>query len=737
MQSFNYPLSLVTLFALSYAAQGFANTQVDKDAYLIIGGGTIISMQAGMKGAKKPDKYIYNEDYSLLVKGNVIESIAKNADIKAMVPKGKKVDYLNLKGQTLLPGFIEPHAHLQLTVAGAKFTNLMPCLPDKYQKTYYQDYQWLYNTGKKDKKDNCLLYIDKAINTLANSTAIDGWLIGNGMDPSRMLLTEKAAGLNANKDFLHYPASYFIKYNPDAFSASPAFILDQSGHLGYVNEQAFIASGICGKTFDISKKAYMEKTGISTLSSEDDTFFNQYLGHEIVCQGSAKEMVLSQKMAAYQFGFPDGEWGIVETKPGSGEWVFSGLLKEESSFYPLLGPLINWFAKAPVDTKARFSEQMEQDMLKVLNIASQQGVTTFAEGGGSSQALIESYQRIASRSDMPTRLRTLYTWDAKWDEKSLDKNQLPQKVSFDSGLFSAEGVKLWADGSTQGCSAYLGQDYDEKGLCSDYDRGHQNYDKQAMEARLKKYAENNWYVHIHANGNSAINNAIDALNSLGKTYPSFKALPSVLIHSTVNGDSEDPLTIPKKIAALRNKDDLPNLSTSHLIGHVAYWGASLVNSLGEKRAQHIDPTQTEWKKGIPLSLHSDMAVSPLYPLWFVEQAVSRNTWAYPKLSGEGKPLNNIDEALTPYQALLAVTLHPAMQHNIGDKLGSLEKGKLADMVVLAKNPLTLAKPTEIHNIAVSCTFLNGKQVIWKYPESNAVRPTPNCNIIKDHNMATW
>lgn len=734
MKTYQCVLSTLIFFLISacYSTSNETSALSTKDQYLVISGGNIITMQGSMAEAKTPDKYIFDQDYSLLVKNDLIQAIAKTSAIVSMIPKGKRVDYLDLKGQTLLPGFIEPHAHLQLTVAAAKLTNLMACLPDKYQIIFQKDYAWLNQSN-----DMCLLYIEDAINILAKSepmgcdltshdsnvakqkgkqTEKDCWLVGNGLDPSRMMLTQQSTSLNDNREFLNYPARYFVEYD-EVFKHTPAFILDQSGHLAYVNSIAFEKAGICKKVPCIGTKAEMEK---------------------------------AQKDAAESYGFTDGEWGIVQISEET--WGFSGLLKEESAFYPFLGSLFNEMKGLPDQQQAAFSEQMKLDMLQVLNIASQQGVTTFTEGGGSSQQMIEAYKQIANMPDMPTRLRTLYTWNIKLANKNklADKkagknndkkskvsskvtNQmaLPEKIPFEQGLFSAEGVKLWADGSTQGCSASLTAPYSEAGLCKAFGKGHQNYTATEMKNHLEKYAKNGWYAHIHANGDAAISDAIEALADLANENVEFKQLPSVIIHSTVNGVSGQKGAIPQQIITARS-DSLPNLSTSHLMGHVAYWGASLKNELGQPRADFIDPTQTEWALGIPLSLHSDMTITPLYPLWFVEQAITRNTWTYPNLTGEGQPLN-ASEALTPYQALMAVTIHPAMQHNIADKVGSLEVGKLADLVVLAKNPMKEAK-TDIHDIAVSCTFLNGERVVWQKPDNanrnRTVINTPNCKIAK-------
>jgi predicted amidohydrolase YtcJ len=67
------------------------------------------------------------------------------------------------------------------------------------------------------------------------------------------------------------------------------------------------------------------------------------------------------------------------------------------------------------------------------------------------------------------------------------------------------------------------------------------------------------------------------------------------------------------------------------------------------------------------------------------------------------------ERLTPYEALLGITRWSAYQHFEEERKGVLEKGKLADLVVLDKNPLEVA-PDDIKNIVVVETIKEGKSL---------------------------
>ena len=68
-----------------------------------------------------------------------------------------------------------------------------------------------------------------------------------------------------------------------------------------------------------------------------------------------------------------------------------------------------------------------------------------------------------------------------------------------------------------------------------------------------------------------------------------------------------------------------------------------------------------------------------------------------------------DERITPLQALRAITIDGAYMYKEEKSKGSLEVGKLADLVILDKNPLTI-NPMEIKDIKVLETIKEGKTI---------------------------
>jgi hypothetical protein len=102
-------------------------------------------------------------------------------------------------------------------------------------------------------------------------------------------------------------------------------------------------------------------------------------------------------------------------------------------------------------------------------------------------------------------------------------------------------------------------------------------------------------------------------------------------------------------------------------------------------------------------MHSDAPVSALGTLQKIRVAVARDLWKEP-----GNVLAP-QEKVSVEAAIRAVTINAAWQCHSETEIGSLEKGKLADFVILDADPRKV-KPTAISDIGISETWMDGKQV---------------------------
>ena len=106
-------------------------------------------------------------------------------------------------------------------------------------------------------------------------------------------------------------------------------------------------------------------------------------------------------------------------------------------------------------------------------------------------------------------------------------------------------------------------------------------------------------------------------------------------------------------------------------------------------------------EGLNVTMHQDTPVIMPNMLESVECACRRVT--------KGGQALNPELRITPLEALQAVTINAAWQYHEEDRKGSLEEGKLADLVILEKNPLS-CPAEEIGTIGVLETIKEGVSV---------------------------
>lgn len=248
-------------------------------------------------------------------------------------------------------------------------------------------------------------------------------------------------------------------------------------------------------------------------------------------------------------------------------------------------------------------------------------------------------------------------------------------------LFRVDGIKAWADGSNQAQTGYMRENY----LGTD-ERGALNYSLEQVTDVIRRAHDGGWQVGVHANGDAAIDMVLDAYEAvLGKTSDS--DLRHRIEHCSVFH--------PEQMVRMKDM----GVSPSFLIGHVRWWGKAFRDRLlGPERARFYDPCASALAAGLKISLHSDWNVTPIEPLRYVEDAVTR-------VMNEGGDVFFPEERIPVDAALRAVTIDAAWQCHMEDQIGSLETGKFADFAILEEDPT--APDVKIGKIKVSETWMDG------------------------------
>lgn len=519
---------------------------------------------------------------ALVVKNGKIEYVGQSGEAMKIAGAGHQMK--NLKGKTLLPGFIDGHAHFASFGTQAIATNLL-AEPDGI----VNDIEVLKTELKKWYDEN-------------GTDKTQGWILGLGFDDA--VLDEK-----------RFPT----KEDLDQVSTEvPICIIHISGHFAVLNSKGLEMNNITAET-------------------------------------------------------PNPKGGIIRRMPNSQEP--NGVL-EELAAIPVFFPLLT-----PSDP-----ELMDYYISKGQDMAVKYGYTTAQEGRAMGQihtALSNFAKTGKFKLDVVSYID--YTQpellETEWNSKEYKDN------------YRIGGIKMTLDGSPQGRTAWVTTPYlvPPDGMKNDY-KGYPAIEDDNEVKRIINLAfENDWQLLTHANGDAAIDQLIRCMRPAVEKYGN-EDRRSVLIHGQYARFDQ--------IDSLANLKVIPSLFPMHTF----YWGDWHTELRGPELAKKISPIKYAVEKGMRPTSHTDAPVALpdlMMIMWTTVNRVTRS----------GKVLGP-DQRLTPYEALKSLTIWSARQHFEENSKGTLEKGKIADLVILDQNPLKI-DPMKLKDISVEETIKDGETVYLK------------------------
>ena len=259
-------------------------------------------------------------------------------------------------------------------------------------------------------------------------------------------------------------------------------------------------------------------------------------------------------------------------------------------------------------------------------------------------------------------------------------------------------AKLYADGVLESRTAALLAPYlDRPG-----DAGPLVYSPEELAARVAALDLAGFQIHIHAIGDRAIRVSLDALRHAAEANPPRERRP-ILAHIELF----DPADLPR----FRREGVIA--SAQPLWAQADDYITELTEpALGPARSRWLYPLGTLLASGTIVAGGSDWSVSSLNPLEGIQVALTRRAPEAPA----GPAWLPQEQARLP-EMLAAYTIGSAYAARLERETGSLEVGKLADVIVLDRNLFEIA-PTEIHQAKVLLTLLGGRTV---YRDSTALR----------------
>ena len=288
-----------------------------------------------------------------------------------------------------------------------------------------------------------------------------------------------------------------------------------------------------------------------------------------------------------------------------------------------------------------------------------------------------------------------------------------RKFIEDLGLKPREGddwlragpLKVTADGGIHWGTTYLTEPFGKKrtdfyGLKDDPEyRGNLSYTVDEMAEVFGEAHRLGWQASAHITGDLGITRVLDALDKIDKTEPVAK-MRFHLIHAYFT--TPDILKRGKRLGVCVDTQSYLYLKDADFIAKI----------YGKDWAERFIPLGDWHRAGIPVASNSDHmsgldpyhSINSFNPFLMLYAAVSRKD-DFGNVYGE-------DQKLTRMEALRTVTMNPAFM-SFDEKIkGSLEVGKLADLVVLDSDYLECTEE-EIREIKPTLTMVGGKVVFEK------------------------
>jgi len=203
-------------------------------------------------------------------------------------------------------------------------------------------------------------------------------------------------------------------------------------------------------------------------------------------------------------------------------------------------------------------------------------------------------------------------------------------------------------------------------------------------------------IHVHSIGDRAARWTLDAIEAAIEANPARDRR-----HTIAHLQGVSPQDIPR----FAKLGVLAEFSAQWAVPDV-YWREVTTSRWGKERSDRTYLIGSMLKEGVRVSLGTDWPAASNYstfrPLEAIEIATSRREFDKP----DQAPLPPIDERIGLADAIRANTLGAAHQIRLEDAVGSIEVGKLADLVILERN-LFEVPPQQIHHTGIVMTMMNG------------------------------
>lgn len=254
---------------------------------------------------------------------------------------------------------------------------------------------------------------------------------------------------------------------------------------------------------------------------------------------------------------------------------------------------------------------------------------------------------------------------------------------------------MFLDGSGMARTGWMFEDWNKN--FTEKDEGNRGYPVTPLgefREMVKAAHRGGFQIGVHAIGDRAIDEALHAYQDAIEEAPRRDARHS-LIHANIPTDG-----------ALDKMVELgDNIVVETQSPFFYFIGDNYAGNFGPERSKRMIPLRTYMRRGITVGNSADWYVCPFPPRFGLWAAVVRETW---KGTYGPQPFGT-EESIAVQEALRTYTILAARCLFMEDRIGSIEEGKYADLVVWSGDPYTV--PTEaLKGLKVEMTIIGGRTV---------------------------
>lgn len=377
---------------------------------------------------------------------------------------------------------------------------------------------------------------------------------------------------------------------------------------------------------------------------------------------SAVVSTLALGLAEINDNTPDPDGGVIERDENG---VANGIIRERQG---IVGRLV------PDATYDEFVASLEVNLNNLLA----KGITSITDASTPPDEYAMWEEVYAKPGVQLPRSAVQFQW---FDPEAIA--EVKARVGEGTDFLRIGPIKIFADGGFTGPAAFTKEPYVDQG---DY-RGYLNMPAEELVSLINEVHDAGWQMGIHAIGDAAIELVVATLADALERNPR-EDHRSYLNHFSMRPSDETMETMAEYGIHITQQPNFTYTLEGRYVANLDGW-----------RLEHNNPIRSPMDHGIHVAISSD--ILPIGPMVGIYAAVTRK--------GMSGRVFGPDEAITVEEAIAGYTIKGAYLGFNEDIKGSLEPGKLADMIVLSQDILTV-DAEEIMDIEVEQTYVGGELV---------------------------